>query len=119
YSILDRSSDSRLPRAMAFAASIVGTPMFFDVGLVVRLPLTFSVARKLESKGTINGSTYVLMGVPVIAALASLHGMVPPHPGPLTAIATLKTSVGPTMVYGFISAIPAIILAGPAYARFI
>ena len=59
------------------------------------------------------------MGVPVIAALASLHGMVPPHPGPLTAIATLKTSVGPTMVYGFISAIPAIILAGPVYARFI
>src|SRR6478672_9305820 len=45
--------------------------------------------------------------------------MVPPHPGPLTAIATLKTSVGPTMVYGFISAIPAIILAGPVYARFI
>jgi gluconate:H+ symporter, GntP family len=61
----------------------------------------------------------VLIGVPVIAALASLHGMVPPHPGPLTAIATLKTSVGPTMVYGFISAIPAIILAGPLYARLI
>jgi gluconate:H+ symporter, GntP family len=118
-SILDRSSDSRLPWAMAFAAFIVGIPMFFEVGLVVLLPLIFSVARKLESKGTINGSPYVLMGVPVIAALASLHGMVPPHPGPLTAIATLKTSVGPTMVYGFISAIPAIILAGPVYARFI
>jgi gluconate:H+ symporter, GntP family len=118
-SILDRSSDSRLPWAMAFAAFIVGIPMFFEVGLVVLLPLIFSVARKLESKGTINGSPYVLMGVPAIAALASLHGMVPPHPGPLTAIATLKTSVGPTMVYGFISAIPAIILAGPVYARFI
>jgi gluconate:H+ symporter, GntP family len=118
-SILERSSDNRLPWAMAFAAFIVGIPMFFEVGLVVLLPLIFSVARKLESKGTVKGSPYVLIGVPVIAALASLHGMVPPHPGPLTAIATLKTSVGPTMVYGFISAIPAIILAGPLYARFI
>jgi H+/gluconate symporter-like permease len=45
--------------------------------------------------------------------------MVPPHPGPLTAIATLKTSVAPTMLYGFIAAIPAIVLGGPVYARFI
>ena len=118
-SILNRSSDRMLPWAMAFAAFVVGIPMFFEVGLVVLLPLIFSVARKLEGKGTVKGSPYVLIGVPVIAALASLHGMVPPHPGPLTAIATLKTSVGPTMVYGFISAIPAIILAGPLYARFI
>jgi GntP family gluconate:H+ symporter len=118
-SILRGSSDTMLPWAMAFAAFIVGIPMFFEVGLVVLLPLIFSVARKLEGKGTVKGSPYVLIGVPVIAALASLHGMVPPHPGPLTAIATLKTSVGPTMVYGFISAIPAIILAGPLYARFI
>jgi gluconate:H+ symporter, GntP family len=118
-SILNRSSDKMLPWAMAFAAFIVGIPMFFEVGLVVLLPLIFSVARKLEARGTVKGSAYVLIGVPVIAALASLHGMVPPHPGPLTAIATLKTSVGPTMVYGFISAIPAIILAGPVYGRFI
>jgi GntP family gluconate:H+ symporter len=112
-SILSRSSDNLLPWAMAFAAFVVGIPMFFEVGLVVMLPLIFSVARKLEGKDTVKGSPYVLIGVPVIAALASLHGMVPPHPGPLTAIATLKTSVGPTMVYGFIAAIPAIILAGP------
>jgi gluconate:H+ symporter, GntP family len=117
--ILGRSSDRGLPWAMALAAFVVGIPMFFEVGLVVLLPLIFSVARKLESKGTVKGSPYVLLGTPVIAALASLHGMVPPHPGPLTAIATLKTSVGPTMVYGFISAIPAIVLAGPVYARFI
>lgn len=117
--ILKRSSDRMLPWAMAFAAFIVGIPMFFEVGLVVVLPLIFSVARKLEEKATYKGSAYVLLGVPVIAALASMHGMVPPHPGPLTAIATLKTSVGPTMLYGFIAAIPAIILGGPVYARFI
>jgi len=48
-----------------------------------------------------------------------MHGMVPPHPGPLTAIATLKTSVGPTMLYGFLAAIPAMILGGPLYGALI
>jgi H+/gluconate symporter-like permease len=57
--------------------------------------------------------------VPVISALAAMHGMVPPHPGPLTAIATLKTTVGPTMLYGFLAAIPAMVLGGPLYGAFI
>ncbi len=117
--ILRRSSERGLPWAMALVSFIVGIPMFFEVGLVVVLPLIFSVARKLEDRGNFKGSPYVWIGVPVIAALASMHGMVPPHPGPLTAIATLKTSIGPTMLYGFIAAIPAIVLAGPIYGAFI
>lgn len=117
--ILNRSSDRMLPWAMALVAFILGIPMFFEVGLVVLLPLIFSVARKFEGRGRFKGSAYVYIGVPVIAALASMHGMVPPHPGPLTAIATLKTSVGPTMLYGFIAAIPAIVLGGPLYAMLI
>ncbi|MBT2336524.1 gluconate transporter [Variovorax paradoxus] len=117
--ILSRAPDRALPWAMSLVAFVVGIPMFFEVGLVVVLPIIFSIARKLEERAGFAGSAYVYVGVPVIAALAAMHGMVPPHPGPLTAIATLKTSVGPTMVYGFIAAIPAIILAGPVYALFI
>ena len=93
--------------------------MFFEVGLVVMLPLIFSVARKLEGHETFKGSAYVYVGVPVISALAAMHGMVLPHPGPLTAIATLKTVVGPTMLYGFVAAIPAMVLGGPLYGAFI
>lgn len=117
--ILRRASPRVLPWAMAGVAFIIGIPMFFEVGLVILLPLIFGVARKLESHGGNRGSAYVYVGVPVIAALAAMHGMVPPHPGPLTAIATLGTSVGATMLYGFIAAIPAIVLAGPVYGMFI
>ncbi|ALV06968.1 GntP family permease [Roseateles depolymerans] len=117
--IVSRSSYRALPWAMAGVAFIIGIPMFFEVGLVVLLPLIFGVARKLETSRQGNGSAYVYVSVPVIAALAAMHGMVPPHPGPLTAIATLKTSVGATMIYGFVAAIPAIILGGPLYAAFI
>ncbi len=117
--ILERASRKLLPWAMTGVAFIIGIPMFFEVGLVVLLPLIFGVARKLEAEQRGSGSAYVYIGVPVIAALAAMHGMVPPHPGPLTAIATLKTSVGATMLYGFIAAVPAIVLAGPVYGSFI
>jgi GntP family gluconate:H+ symporter len=117
--ILRHASDRVIPWAMTLVAFIVGIPMFFEVGLVVMLPLIFSLARKLEGHERFKGSAYVYVGVPVIAALAAMHGMVPPHPGPLTAIATLKTTVGPTMLYGFIAALPAMVLAGPLYGTFI
>jgi gluconate:H+ symporter, GntP family len=117
--IVDRSSRRALPWVMSGVAFVIGIPMFFEVGLVVMLPLIFGIARKLESERGGAGSPYVYVGVPVIAALAAMHGMVPPHPGPLTAIATLKTSVGATMIYGFAAAIPAIVLAGPVYGAFI
>ena len=117
--ILRKASDRMIPWVMTLVAFIVGIPMFFEVGLVVMLPLIFSVARKLESKEAFKGSAYVYVGVPVIAALAAMHGMVPPHPGPLTAIATLKTTVGPTMLYGFAAALPAMVLGGPLYGAFL
>ncbi|OWT56735.1 GntP family permease [Candidimonas nitroreducens] len=117
--ILRRSSDRMIPWAMTLVAFVIGIPMFFEVGLVVMLPLIFSVARKLESREKFKGSGYVYVGVPVISALAAMHGMVPPHPGPLTAIAVLHTSVGPTMLYGFVAAIPAMVLGGPLYGAFI
>ena len=117
--ILQRTSERMIPWAMTLVAFVIGIPMFFEVGLVVMLPLIFSVARKLESNERFKGSAYVYVGVPVIAALAAMHGMVPPHPGPLTAIATLHTTVGPTMLYGFLAVSPAMVLGGPLYGAFI
>jgi gluconate:H+ symporter, GntP family len=117
--ILSRSTNRTLPWLMGAAAFIIGIPMFFEIGLIMLLPLVFSVARKIENQGNFKGSAYVYIGVPVIAALATMHGMVPPHPGPLTAIAGFKSDLGITMVYGLICAIPAAILAGPVYGKFI
>ena len=117
--ILRRSNKRTLPWFMGAAAFIIGIPMFFEIGLIMLLPLIFSVASKIEKQGNIKGSAFVLIGVPVIAALATMHGMVPPHPGPLVAIAEFKANLGITMVYGIICAIPSAILAGPVYGKFI
>jgi gluconate:H+ symporter, GntP family len=48
-----------------------------------------------------------------------LHGLVPPHPGPLVAIDALGADLGRTLVFGLIAAIPTVIIAGPLFGTFI
>ncbi|MEJ7219513.1 gluconate:H+ symporter [Staphylococcus gallinarum] len=117
--ILKNATPQRLPWLMALAAFIIGIPMFFEVGLIMLLPLIFTIARKLEDSNTIKGSAYIAIGVPVIAALCTMHGMVPPHPGPLISVNQFGANIGLTMIYGMICAIPTIIIAGPLYGKFI
>lgn len=117
--ILKNATPQRLPWLMALAAFIIGIPMFFEVGLIMLLPLIFTIAKKLEESNTVKGSAYIAIGVPVIAALCTMHGMVPPHPGPLISVNQFSANIGLTMIYGLICAIPTIIIAGPLYGKFI
>jgi GntP family gluconate:H+ symporter len=93
--------------------------MFFEVGLIVLLPLIFSVASRLDREGAVTGSPYLYLGVPTIAALSTLHGMVPPHPGPLIAVTGLHADLGTTILVGLVCAVPCIVLAGPVYGRWL
>ncbi|NIY70040.1 GntP family permease [Streptomyces malaysiensis] len=117
--LVARAEPRRLPWLVGAAAFVIGVPMFFEVGLIVLLPLIFSVARRLEGHGGTKGSPYVLLGVPAIASLSTLHGMLPPHPGPLTAMTGLHADLGLTLGVGIVCAVPTVILAGPVYARWI
>ncbi|MEV6127227.1 gluconate:H+ symporter [Streptomyces violaceusniger] len=117
--LVARAEPRRLPWLVGAAAFVIGVPMFFEVGLIVLLPLIFSVARRMEGQGGTKGSPYVLLGVPAIASLSTLHGMLPPHPGPLTAMTGLHADLGLTLGVGIVCAVPTVILAGPVYARWI
>ena len=59
----------------------------------------------------------ILVGVPALAGLSALHGLVPPHPGPLIAIDALGADLGITLGLGLLVAIPTVIIAGPIAAR--
>lgn len=117
--ITDRVRPGWLPWLIAAVAMVIGIPMFFEVGLVILLPLIFAVARVLRQSRALPGNAYVLVAVPVLAMLAAMHGMVPPHPGPLIAIAAFHANAGVTLLYGLIVAVPAVALGGPLYARLI
>jgi GntP family gluconate:H+ symporter len=81
--IIGRSSDRMLPWAMAAIGAIIGLLMFFEIGLVLLMPVIFLVARRW-------GKLLVALGIPALAGLSAMHGFVPPHPGPLAAVGQLE-----------------------------
>ncbi|MNZ17887.1 High-affinity gluconate transporter [compost metagenome] len=61
----------------------------------------------------------IKIGIPLLAGLSVVHGLVPPHPGPLLAIGIFNADIGKTIFYGLIVALPTAIIAGPLYGNFI
>ena len=108
--IVGRSSARTLPWAMALVGALIGLPMFFEIGLVLLMPVIFLVARR-------SGLSLIRVGIPALAGLSVMHGLVPPHPGPLVAIDALNADLGITLALGVLVAIPTVAIAGPLFAR--
>lgn len=104
--------EKRLPWAMLLSGFIIGIPVFFDVGIVMLLPLVISIHKSTKQN-------ILLIGLPVIAGLSIVHGLVPPHPGAMTAIGIFKADIGKVLIYSLIIAIPAAIIAGPLFAKWV
>jgi GntP family gluconate:H+ symporter len=109
---IDHVSGRRLPWAMAGVAALIGIPLFFEVGVVLLVPIVLLVARRTQLP-------VLAVGIPALAGLSVLHGLVPPHPGPLVAIDALDADLGRTLLFGLIAAIPCVILAGPVFGTWI
>ncbi|MEU8305440.1 gluconate:H+ symporter [Actinomadura sp. NPDC048955] len=109
--IIGRTGRRFLPWAMALAGALIGLPMFFEIGLVLLVPVILLVARRAQM-------SIIAVGIPALAGLSAMHGLVPPHPGPLVAIDNLKADLGLTLALGIVVALPTIALSGPVFARF-
>ena len=95
---------------LALAGFIIGLPLFYNAGFVIVVPLIFSIVASTRLP-------MLYVAIPMLSALSVAHGYLPPHPSP-TAIATqFKADIGLTLTYGIMVAIPAIIVAGPLFAR--
>lgn len=110
--ILAWAGERRLPWAMTLIAMIIGIPLFFEVGVVLLMPVIILMTRRA-------GTSVVRVGIPALAGLSVMHGLVPPHPGPLIAVDALKADLGQTMAFGFLIAIPTVIVAGPLFGAWI
>jgi gluconate:H+ symporter, GntP family len=98
--------------AMMVVAFIVGIPVFFQVGFVLLVPLVFTIAKE-------TGVSLIKLGVPLVAGLSVVHGLVPPHPAAMAALGIYGASTGKTIFYSLIVGIPTAIIAGPVYGKFI
>nr|WP_202449523.1 gluconate:H+ symporter [Streptomyces sp. SID4917] len=109
--ILAKAGGRAMPWAMVLIASVIGLPLFFEVGIVLLIPVVLLVAKR---------GNYSLMriGVPALAGLSVMHGLIPPHPGPLVAIDAIGANLGLTLALGVVVAIPTVIIAGPLFSRY-
>jgi len=105
-----RGRPATWPWKMALIAGIIGIPMFFEIGLVLLIPVVMLAVHRV--KGPV-----MLLGIPALAGLSVLHGFIPPHPGPLAAIGILHANVGLTLALGLVVAVPAVVIAGPLFGR--
>ena len=97
--------------AMLIAAFIVGIALFFEVGLVLLIPLVFTVAKRANV-------SILKLGLPMVTALSVTHGFLPPHPGPVVIAKELKANLGHVLMYGIIISIPVTLIAGPLFNKF-
>ena len=103
---------TRVSWAMAVVGFLVGLPVFFEVGFVLLIPIAFNVARR-------TGTSLILVGLPMVAGLSVVHGLVPPHPAAMLAVTAYGADIGRTIFYAVLVGVPTVIIAGPLYARLI
>ncbi|RCW86682.1 GntP family permease [Paracoccus lutimaris] len=97
--LINKFGADRAPLALGIASLMFGFPIFFDAGLVVMLPIIFSVALRF-------GGSVLLYALPAAGAFAVMHAFVPPHPGPVAAGDLLGADIGLLLIVGLILALP-------------
>ncbi|MEF2969197.1 GntP family permease [Paenibacillus sp. M1] len=110
--LVDRFGEKRVHWAMMIVGFIVGIPVFFEVGVILLIPIVFTVARKTKM-------SLLQIGIPILAGLSTVHGLVPPHPAPMIAIDAYDADLGTTILYSLIIGIIVAIIAGPLFGKFI
>src|ERR1700744_2438244 len=108
--LIARFGEKNIHWAMMVVAIIVGLPVFFEVGFVLLIPIAFNVARQ-------TGASLLLVGLPMVAGLSVVHGLIPPHPAALLALQAYQADIGKTILYGVMIGLPVAALAGPLFAK--
>src|SRR3954468_2796469 len=110
--LIARFGERRVHWALMFVGFIVGIPVFFQIGFVLLIPLVFTIARR-------SGLSLVKIGIPLVAGLSVVHGMVPPHPAATLGVIAYHADLGRTIGYAILVGLPTAALAGPIYATWI
>ncbi|HEY6490192.1 MAG: gluconate:H+ symporter [Terracidiphilus sp.] len=110
--LVEGCGEKGLPWALLGLGILVGMPVFFEVGLVLMMPIIAAAAQR-------SSRPPILVGLPMLAGLSIVHGTIPPHPAAMLAATQYHADLGRTIVWGVIVGIPAGIMAGPVWSWFL
>ena len=108
--LIDKLGKKNAHWALMIVGYICGIPVFFQVGIVLLMPLLYCVAMEA-------GMSLVTIGVPMIIGLLTVHCIVPPHPAATAVAVGLKADLGKVIFYGLLVGLPAAAVAGPIFAK--
>lgn len=110
--LLQRFGEDKAQWSLGLTGFLVAIPVFFDVGFIILVPLVYGLAQK-------TGRSLLYYGIPLLAGLAVTHSFVPPTPGPIAVANLIGADLGWVILFGTIAGIPAMIIAGPLFGRWI
>lgn len=102
--------ERRAPFALGIASLFIGFPIFMDAGFVLMIPIVYAVARRL-------GMNLLAIGLPVAAALSTMHVFLPPHPGPVAATEFVEANLGYVLLLGLLVVFPVWFLSGHLWGK--
>ncbi|WP_028775677.1 GntP family permease [Shimazuella kribbensis] len=108
--LVNKFGEKNIQWAVVVSSFIIGVALFFEVGLVLLIPIVFAISKELKL-------SILYLGIPMAAALSVTHGFLPPHPGPTVIAGEYGANLGEVLLYGFIIAIPTVLLAGPLFTK--
>ncbi|UCG85560.1 MAG: gluconate transporter [Gemmatimonadota bacterium] len=110
HTLLRVFGDRFSPWALGLAGLIVAVPVFFDVALILFIPLVYSLARR-------SGRSLLYYAIPLLAGIAVAHSFIPPTPGPVAVAGLRGADLGWVISLGVIAGIPATIVGGIWFGR--
>ncbi|MCY8054364.1 gluconate:H+ symporter [Bacillus inaquosorum] len=109
--LIDKFGRKRIQAAVVIASFIIGIALFFEVGLVLLIPIVYAIAKELKMP-------FLYLGIPMAAALNVTHGFLPPHPAPTAISVAYGAHIGQVLLFGIIIAVPTTVIAGPLFNKF-
>lgn len=100
--------DKKAAWALGITGLVIAMPVFFDAGLIILIPLAFSLAKKTKRSS-------LFYAIPLLAGLAVGHAFIPPTPGPILVANMLGVDLGWVILVGICCGIFAMIVAGPIW----
>ncbi len=109
--MVKKFGDEKAAWALGITGLIVAMPVFFDAGLIILIPLAFSLAKR-------TGRSTLYYAIPLLAGLAVGHAFIPPTPGPILVASMLGVDLGWVILIGIIAGSVAMIVAGPLFGSY-
>lgn len=109
--MMKRFGEEKAPWALGLTGMVVSIPVFFDAGLIILIPLAFTIAKRAKK-------SILYFVIPLLAGLAVGHAFIPPTPGPILVANILGVDLGIVIGLGLFCGVFAMIAAGPIFGKF-